>query len=114
MVGRNSRFEHLTEAQQEELGGVEYRALGLLLKIVPIYWLGFQLIGVLLIAPWLAISHKYAATFDSAGVNTTWYSFFQVSGWLPCLPSICLIRTPDFERLHQLRHVVSSLGRLHS
>lgn len=25
MVGRNSRFHNLTAAQQEELGGVEYR-----------------------------------------------------------------------------------------
>jgi hypothetical protein len=24
-VGRNSRFKHLTKAQEEELGGVEYR-----------------------------------------------------------------------------------------
>lgn len=34
VVGRNSRFEGLTEEQMEELGGVEYRALRVLLWIV--------------------------------------------------------------------------------
>lgn len=34
VVGRNSRFEGLTEEQMEELGGIEYRALRILLWIV--------------------------------------------------------------------------------
>lgn len=34
VVGRNSRFEGLTEEQMEELGGVEYRALRVLLWVV--------------------------------------------------------------------------------
>ena len=33
-VGRNSRFTGLTEEQMDELGGVEYRALRVLLYIV--------------------------------------------------------------------------------
>ena len=33
-VGRNSRFTGLTEEQMNELGGVEYRALKVLLVIV--------------------------------------------------------------------------------
>lgn len=32
-VGRNSKFLGLTEEQKEELGGIEYRSLRLLLKI---------------------------------------------------------------------------------
>lgn len=35
VVGRNSRFRDLTSEQMEELGGVEYRALKVLLVIVP-------------------------------------------------------------------------------
>lgn len=35
VVGRNSRFQDLTSEQMEELGGVEYRALKVLLWIVP-------------------------------------------------------------------------------
>lgn len=34
IVGRNSRFHDLTEEQMDELGGVEYRALRVLLIIV--------------------------------------------------------------------------------
>lgn len=33
-VGRNSNFHNLTRKDREELGGIEYRALKLLLKIV--------------------------------------------------------------------------------
>ena len=33
-VGRNSLFVGLTEEQREELGGVEYRAVKLLLKVL--------------------------------------------------------------------------------
>lgn len=33
-VGRNSQFFHLTEQDREQLGGIEYRSLKLLLKIV--------------------------------------------------------------------------------
>jgi hypothetical protein len=41
-VGRNSLFKNLSERDREELGGIEYRSLKLLLKIVigefPLYW----------------------------------------------------------------------------
>jgi len=33
-IGRNSRFQNLTPQDREELGGIEYRSLKLLLKIV--------------------------------------------------------------------------------
>lgn len=33
-LGRNSSFHNLTSKDREELGGIEYRALKLLLKIV--------------------------------------------------------------------------------
>ena len=33
-IGRNSLFVGLTEEQREELGGVEYRAVKLLLKVL--------------------------------------------------------------------------------
>lgn len=33
-VGRNSRFYNLTKEDRERLGGIEYRSLKLLLKIV--------------------------------------------------------------------------------
>lgn len=78
IVGRNSMFHGLTTAQQEELGGVEYRALTVLLRIVSAYWLGVQLLAVLAVAPWLATTQPWESTIRSAGPNPTWFSFFQV------------------------------------
>ncbi|GAA5889942.1 hypothetical protein JCM5296_003656 [Sporobolomyces johnsonii] len=80
VVGRNSRFHHLTTAQQEELGGVEYRALTLLLRIVASYYLFGQLLAVLMLAPWLSHSETYRPIFEAPDthVNPTWFVFFQV------------------------------------
>ncbi|GEM06126.1 potassiumion transporter [Rhodotorula toruloides] len=78
IVGRNSEFHGLTTAQQEELGGVEYRALTVLLRIVFAYWLGVQLVAVLAVAPWLATTQPWKSTIRAAGPNPTWFSFFQV------------------------------------
>ncbi|GAA5892072.1 hypothetical protein JCM6882_005687 [Rhodosporidiobolus microsporus] len=80
VVGRNSKFHGLTTAQQEELGGVEYRALTLLIRIVPAYWLLSQLIAVLCLAPWLTYSKTYRPLFESPDIDfsPTWFVFFQV------------------------------------
>ncbi|GAA5936064.1 uncharacterized protein JCM15063_002696 [Sporobolomyces koalae] len=80
-VGRNSKFLRLTSEQQEEIGGVEYRALSLLLKIVIGYWLFLQLVAVVTIAPWLTYSKTYQNVFgprDARKINPTWFSFFLV------------------------------------
>lgn len=65
----NSMFHSLTEAQREELGGVEYRALDMLAKIVPAYWFCVQMFMVVLVAPYLASSafNKYRPVFESQG-----------------------------------------------
>ncbi|GAA5876158.1 hypothetical protein JCM16303_007040 [Sporobolomyces ruberrimus] len=80
VVGRNSRFHGLTTAQQEELGGVEYRALTLLLRLVTGYYFVGQLLAVLVLAPWLTYSGTYRPVFEDPAwaVNPTWYTFFQV------------------------------------
>lgn len=80
----NSMFHSLTEAQRDELGGVEYRALDLLAKIVPLYWLGCQMIMIVIVAPYLASPAyaKYRPVFKSQGryePNTTWFWFFSVT-----------------------------------
>lgn len=77
IVGRNSRFRSLTSAQEAELGGVEYRALCALWKIVLGYWLGFQFIAVLLAAPYLARS-EFNPIFEGERTSSTWYTFFNV------------------------------------
>ena len=46
-IGRNSQFLHLTEEERRKLGGIEYDAICLLSWVVPLYFVLFQLIGVL-------------------------------------------------------------------
>jgi potassium uptake Trk family protein len=82
-VSRNSRFQDLTEAQKDELGGVEYRALDLLAKVLPIYWALCVFFFVVLVAPWLASQsaqqvHQVLASQGVNAPNTTWMWFFQV------------------------------------
>jgi potassium uptake Trk family protein len=82
-VSRNSRFQELTEAQRDELGGVEYRAIDLLSKILPAYFLIFQLFIITMVAPWLASSgaaqvHQVLATQGQDAPDTTWMWFFNV------------------------------------
>ena len=83
-VSRNSRFQELTEAQRDELGGVEYRAIDLLAKILPAYWFMFNFFFITLVAPWLAnrsASARVHEVLDSQGdaaPNSTWMWFFNV------------------------------------
>lgn len=41
IVGKNSTFHGLTEDQLEELGGIEFRALNMLMWAVPLVWLSY-------------------------------------------------------------------------
>ncbi|KAM0793243.1 hypothetical protein ACM66B_000706 [Microbotryomycetes sp. NB124-2] len=110
VVGRNSKFHNLTEAQQEELGGVEYRALKVLLKIVVGYWLLVQLISVLLLAPWLTYSATYRPVFEGQPVNPTWFAFFQVfSAFSNTGMSLIDASMIPFQRAYLLIVVVSYL-----
>ncbi|KAL2193248.1 cation transport protein-domain-containing protein [Corynascus similis CBS 632.67] len=52
-VGRNSNFHKLSAEDRERLGGIEYRALKLLLKILSGYFFGLHLFGVLCLLPWI-------------------------------------------------------------
>ncbi|KAJ1025198.1 hypothetical protein NDA16_002703 [Ustilago loliicola] len=82
-VTGNSRFHALTEAQRDELGGVEYRALDLLAKLVPAYWLFVNLTMITMVAPYInsRAFAKYQPVFEAQGderPNYTWFWFFQV------------------------------------
>lgn len=94
IVGRNSRFHGLTKAQQEELGGVEYRALSLLLKILVVYWAGLQLIAIAMLAPYLTYTERWRTVIVEAGANPVWFTFFQfISSYcnlgMRCVPESC-------------------------
>lgn len=75
-IGRNSTFIHLTEEQKEELGGVEYRAVKLLIKILIVFYVGFHIVAFLLLVIYINFSKNYAAKMRAVGVSPTWWGFF--------------------------------------
>ncbi|KAG8745159.1 low affinity potassium transporter [Ceratobasidium sp. 414] len=81
VVGRNSQFHDLSPEEQEELGGVEYRALTALLWIVAGYHFGIQLLAFVIIAPYSTMS-KWAPVFREQQhrfVPPAWFAAFQVA-----------------------------------
>lgn len=75
-VGRNSAFVDLTEEQKEELGGIEYRALKVLSKVLVAYFFGFHLMCAIMLLPWAIYMPKYRDYVYSCGVTPTWWAFF--------------------------------------
>jgi len=74
-IGRNSQFHNLTEAEREELGGVEYKALFWLSWIVPIYFTVWQLFSCIGLAAWVA--NNRADTALQNGLNPWWVGAFN-------------------------------------
>lgn len=76
VVGKNSNFEDLSDEEKEELGGIELRALNMLAWAVPAYWFGVQLVGFIILAPYMSRAQfKNALTTEdgqAAAVNSTW------------------------------------------
>lgn len=75
-VGRNSTFFDLNEEQREELGGIEYRALKLLAIILVCYYIGFHLLGMICLLPWIVRDKYYSSVVIEDGVNPVWWGFF--------------------------------------
>ncbi|CAG8306166.1 unnamed protein product [Penicillium salamii] len=75
-IGRNSTFVGLTEAQRDELGGIEYRALKTLAVVLICYMVGFHLIGITCLVPWILRAGKYGGYIDSIGLSRTWWGIF--------------------------------------
>ncbi|KAL4953161.1 cation transporter [Aspergillus filifer] len=77
-LGRNSQFLNLTAEDRERLGGVEYRSLKLLLKIVIGYFVGIHLIGVVSLAAWIRHANgKYKDYLDECAVDHIWWAIYS-------------------------------------
>ncbi|KAM5354483.1 hypothetical protein ACJ41O_001130 [Fusarium nematophilum] len=77
-VGRNSTFHNLTSQDREELGGIEYRSLKLLLKIVLSYFFGLHLIGVICLVGWIQYaSSEYTDYLRECGQNRIWWAIYS-------------------------------------
>ncbi|PSK74770.1 hypothetical protein CJJ07_005470 [Candidozyma auris] len=75
-VGRNSTFVHLTEEQKNELGGVEYRAVKLLLKILAAYYIGFHVMAFCMLVGYIKVDHAKAEEMRAFGFSPVWWGFF--------------------------------------
>ncbi|KAK1094117.1 low affinity potassium transporter [Friedmanniomyces endolithicus] len=81
-IGRNSAFLGLTEDQRDELGGIEYRALKTLAKVLILYFVGFHLLGMVVYLPW--ILHTQGQLLPSSGSPIlTYRQYVQSSGTNP-------------------------------
>lgn len=75
-IGRNSAFVDLTEEQREELGGIEYRALKTLAFVLVFYFVGFHLLGMVCLTPWIARSSFAGSTLAPSAISPVWWGFF--------------------------------------
>ncbi|RHZ45318.1 uncharacterized protein CDV56_103810 [Aspergillus thermomutatus] len=77
-IGRNSQFHNLTTEDRELLGGIEYRSLKLLLKIVTGYFFGLQLFGAICLVGWIQHANpKYREYLAECGQGSVWWGFYS-------------------------------------
>lgn len=73
-VGRNSQFHNLSVEDRERLGGIEYRSLKLLLKIVTGYFFGLHMFGAISLVGWiLHADPKYRDYLAECGQGSVWW-----------------------------------------
>ncbi|EGY23703.1 high-affinity potassium transport protein [Verticillium dahliae VdLs.17] len=66
------------QADRETLGGIEYRALKLLLKFVFGYFFGLHFFGAICLLPWIHNApSKYLDVLAESGVGATWWAFYS-------------------------------------
>ncbi|KAF5862207.1 hypothetical protein ETB97_011912 [Aspergillus alliaceus] len=77
-IGRNSQFHNLTAEDREMLGGIEYRSLKLLLKIVTVYFFGLHLFGAICLVGWIRHTNpKYREYLAKCGQGNVWWGFYS-------------------------------------
>lgn len=79
VMGRNSNFANLSDEDKDRLGGIEYRALKLLLKVIIGYHISMHIIGTVCLVAWIYSvgDPKYRDYLSSIGANPTWWSFYS-------------------------------------
>ncbi|KAK4246928.1 cation transport protein-domain-containing protein [Corynascus novoguineensis] len=79
-VGRNGEFFNLTLKEREYLGGVEYRAIEVLVVTVALYYVLWQALGAVALGAWLAVN---APDIPAANQQNAWWTgiFLAVSAF---------------------------------
>jgi hypothetical protein len=75
-VARNSNFVDLTEEQRDELGGIEYRALKTLAVVLITYYVGFHLLGVICLVPWIMTVNTWGRVVTDDAIGRPWWAIF--------------------------------------
>ncbi|KAI3393936.1 hypothetical protein diail_3460 [Diaporthe ilicicola] len=73
-VGRNGQFHNLTAKEREYLGGVEYRAIKLLIATVTMYFFLWQLLGAIALGAWVSVNNPLVAGENAQ--NPWWTGVF--------------------------------------
>ncbi|KAG5296781.1 potassium transporter [Histoplasma ohiense] len=77
-LGPNSQFRNLTAEDRETLGGIEYRSLKLLFKIVTVYFFGLHLFGAVCLLGWILHSDpKYRKYLQECAQSPVWWAFYS-------------------------------------
>lgn len=75
---RASEAVDLASLSREELGGIEYRALRVLLKVTTGYFFGLHVFGMICLVPWIHTTNsKYKDYLVSQGQDKTWWAFYS-------------------------------------
>lgn len=79
IMGRNSNFANLSEHDKDRLGGIEYRSLKLLLKIILGYHIGMHVVGTVCLTAWIYSigDPKYRDYLSSTGSNPVWWAIYS-------------------------------------
>ena len=79
-IGRNGEFFNLTLKEREYLGGVEYRAVEVLVVTVAAYFILWQLLGAISLGAWMAVN---APEISAVNNQNSWWAgiFLSVSAF---------------------------------
>ncbi|KAF4472455.1 potassium transporter TRK-1 [Fusarium albosuccineum] len=92
-IGRNSMFHNLSSKDREELGGIEYRSLKLLLKIILTYFFGLHLVGMICLIGWIQYApSKYSDHLAECGQNKIWWAVYSAQ---TMITNLGFTLTPD-------------------
>ncbi|KAH7111301.1 potassium transport protein 1 [Dendryphion nanum] len=90
---RGSEPLDLASLSREELGGIEYSALRVLLKITAVYFFGLHIFGVMCLLPWIHTANsKYKDYLASQGQDKTWWAFYSAQ---TMIDNLGFTLTPD-------------------
>ncbi|KAG5770794.1 hypothetical protein H9Q72_002475 [Fusarium xylarioides] len=92
-IGRNSIFYNLSSEDREELGGIEYKSLKLLLKIIIGYYVFLHCLGAVCLIAWVQNApKKYVEYIDKCGQNRIWWAVYSAQ---TMITNLGFTLTPD-------------------